>query len=413
MEITNNSIKTFFFIILYFSLLIGFYLGENSSGGAHPDFLMRTDLIEKFNKDFEYTFFNYDNFSDRHSPILAMILSSFNLLGLDLDFIRFIHLNLLPLLVFATHKCLTFKFPDINKNILFLICCVFFLSPNLRSIAIWPDSRISGLVLFFFSIYFFLKFQKDQKFINCILNNFFLILSSYLSPNFSIFFIYFFYYYFRHFGFSLKLITFLISNFILSLPMIFYLFILDVNFLKITAVSDVNIYSRLNLSNKIFIISTLIFFYLIPFVFNNFFIKNFIKNFRINHFYITSIIFLVSIFYFNYSISYTGGGFFFKLSYFLFNNSTLFFITSFISILFIFNIFKISFNNFLLFLILILSTPQLTIYHKYFDVLLIMLFFLFCEFKFDIKKIFNNKFILNIYFFYLFFLSVNFGRFLI
>ena len=53
MEITNNSIKTFFFIILYFSLLIGFYFGENSSGGAHPDFLMRTDLIEKFNKDFK------------------------------------------------------------------------------------------------------------------------------------------------------------------------------------------------------------------------------------------------------------------------------------------------------------------------------------------------------------------------
>jgi len=268
-------------------------------------------------------------------------------------------------------------------------------------------------LLCFFSIYFFLKFQKDQKFINCLLNNFFLIFSSYLSPNFSIFFIYFFYYYFRHFGFSLKLITFLISNFILSLPMIFYLFILDVNFFKITAVSDVNIYSRLNLSNKIFIISTLIFFYLIPFIFNNFFIKNFLKNFRINHFYITSIIFLVSIFYFNYSINYTGGGFFFKLSYFLFNNSTLFFITSFISILFIFNIFKLNFNNFLLFLILILSTPQLTIYHKYFDVLLIMLFFLFCEFKFDIKKIFNNKFILNIYFFYLFFLIVILVIFLI
>ena len=152
---------------------------------------------------------------------------------------------------------------------------------------------------------------------------------------------------------------------------------------------------------------------MIPFILNNFFIKKFVKNFRINHFYIASIIFLSLIFYFNYSINYTGGGFFFKLSYFLFNNSTLFFITSFISILFIFNIFKISFNNFLLFLILILSTPQLTIYHKYFDVLLIMLFFLFCEFKFDIKKIFNNKFILNIYFFYLFFLSVNFGRFLI
>jgi hypothetical protein len=413
MEKSNNSIKTFFFIILYFSLLIGFYLGENSSGGAYPDFLTRVDLIEKFNKDFQYTFFNYDNFSDRHSPILIMILSSFNLLGLDLDLIRFIHLNLLPLLILATYKCLAFKFPTINKNILFLICCVFFLSPNLRSIAIWPDSRISGLVLFFFSVYFFLKFQKDLKFKNCLFNNFFLIFSSYLSPNFSIFFIYFFYYYFKHFGFSLKLIIIILTNFILSLPMIYYLIILKVNFFKITAVPDVDIYSRLNLSNKILIISTLIFFYMIPFILNNFFIKKFVKNLRINHFYIASIIFLSLIFYFNYSINYTGGGFFFKLSYFLFNNPILFFITSFISILFIFNIFKINFNNFLLFLILILSTPQLTIYHKYFDVLLIMLFFLFCEFKFDIKKIFNTKFIINIYCFYLFFLGLNFGRYLI
>ena len=152
---------------------------------------------------------------------------------------------------------------------------------------------------------------------------------------------------------------------------------------------------------------------MIPFILNNYFIKNIVKNFRINHLYITSIIFLSLIFYFNYSINYTGGGFFFKLSYFLFNNSILFFTISFISILFIFNIFKINFNNFLLFLILIISTPQLTIYHKYFDVLLIMLFFLFCEFKFDIKKIFNNKFLLNIYYFYLFFLIINFGRYLI
>jgi hypothetical protein len=413
MEIRNNSIKTFIFIALYFSLLIGFYLDENSSGGAYPDFLMRINLIEKFNKNFGYAFLNYDNFTDRHSPILIMILSLFNLLGLDLDFIRFIHLNLLPLLVFVSYKCLNVKFPNINKNTLFLICCVFFLSPSLRSITIWPDSRILGLVFFFFSVYFFLKFQKDNKFKNYIFNNFFLIISSYFSPNFSIFFIYFFYYYFKYFGISLNLIIVTIINFILSLPMIFYLFILKVNFFKITAVSNVDIYSSLNPSNKIFIISTLIFFYMIPFISNNFFIKSFVKNFKVNHFYIALIIFLSLIFYFNYSITFTGGGFFFKLSYFLFGNPALFFIITFTSIFFILNVFKMNFNNFLLFLILILSTPQLTIYHKYFDGLLIMIFFLFCEFKFDIKKIFNNRFILNIYFFYLFFLIVSFGRYLI
>jgi len=155
MDLTNNSNKTLFFLLLYLSLLIGFYFGENSAGGAYPDFKMRIELIEKFKNNFTSTFLNYNNFSDRHSPILIMLISSLGILGIDLDIIRFIHLNLLPLLIFISYKCLSLKFKNKNKNIIFLICCVFFLSPSLRSIAIWPDSRILGLIIFLFSTYFF------------------------------------------------------------------------------------------------------------------------------------------------------------------------------------------------------------------------------------------------------------------
>ena len=147
MHLSNNSNKTLVSSLLYLSLLVGFYFGENSSGGAYPDFVMRMDLIDKFQNDFSNSFLNYDNFNDRHSPLLIMIISFLNIKGIHIDLIRFIHLNLLPLLVIVSYKCLTLKFNKNNKNIIFLICCVFFLSPSLRSIAIWPDSRLIGLFL--------------------------------------------------------------------------------------------------------------------------------------------------------------------------------------------------------------------------------------------------------------------------
>lgn len=411
MHLEKNSNKIGIFLLLYFSLLIGFYFGENSSGGAYPDFMMRTEIINSFKIDFLNTLLNYDNFPERHSPVFHIIFSVFNNLGLDLSTIRFLHLNLLPLLILISYKCLVLKFPYSNKNIIFFICCVFFLSPSLRSISIWPDSRLLGFILFIFSAYYFLKFKNNLEFKYCVYSNFFIVLSSYLSPNFSLFFLYFVSYYFQHFGFSKKLIVIFIFNSLLALPMLYYLFVLKVNFLAITAVSDVDVLTRINPFNKILIISSMIFFYLIPLTINNLSKNDFIINFKISQFFYSSIIFISSVYFFNYLPEYTGGGIFFRLSYFLFDNAYLFFSISFISILIIINIFKSNFNNYLLLLILILSTPQLTIYHKYFDPLLLLLFFLFFDFKFSKDKIINEKLLSNIYIFYSILLCINFGRY--
>tara|TARA_B100001057_G_scaffold500917_1_gene618816 strand:+ start:3077 stop:4318 length:1242 start_codon:yes stop_codon:yes gene_type:complete len=411
MYFLSNSNKITVFLILYLSLLVGFYFGENSSGGAYPDFIMRKSIIENFNNEFLITFLNYDNLPDRHSPILLIIISLINQLGIKLDIIRFIHLNLLPLLIFISYKCLSIKYFNINNKILFLICCVFFLSPILRSIAIWPDSRLLGLVLFLFSVYFFLKYQKNLKFKDCILNNVFLIFSAYISPNFSVFFLYFFFYYIQDFKFSKRLMIVIFSNLIMSLPMFYYLFVLDVNFLKTTAIDEVSTLTRINPFNKILIVFSLIFFYIIPLIFRQLRLYILIKDLKLSHTFYSSIFFLCCFYFFDYSINYTGGGIFYKLSYLLFDNSNLFFIVSFLSILLIISIFKFNLNNLLLIIILILSNPQLTIYHKYFDPLLILLFLLFFEFKFSKEKMINKIFVLNIYFFYSIFLILNFGRF--
>jgi len=408
----NNINKIRIFLILYASLLFGFYFGENSSGGAYADFQMRMGLIDHFNNNFKETFLNYHNFSDRHSPLLIIIISFFNSLGIPIDFIRLIHLNFIPLLILISYKCLILKFAKINKNLLFIISCVFFLSASLRSIAIWPDSRLIGLLLFLCSVYFFLKFQISCNYKDTIYSNLLLILSAYFSPNFAIFFIYFFFYYLKFYNFSRRTIILLLLNFILSLPMFFYVFVLDVNFFAIKAV-NIGTIESLNISNKIFIISSLIFFYLFPFIANKSLLKLIINEFKINHFYFLIIIYFLLLFFFNYSDVYTGGGIFFRISNLIFGNSYFFFIITFISLLVIISLFKININNTLLFFILIISNPQLTIYHKYYDPLLILLFFLFFDFKFCKEEFLNKNYLINIYVFYIFLLAINLGRYFI
>ena len=103
-------------LFLYISLLIGFYFGENSSGGAYQDFIARTEIIKNFKDDFLNTFLNYDNFPDRHSPIIHISFSLLNNLGLDMSLIRFLHLNLLPLLIFMFYKCLQFVVENMIKK---------------------------------------------------------------------------------------------------------------------------------------------------------------------------------------------------------------------------------------------------------------------------------------------------------
>ena len=196
--------------------------------------------------------------------------------------------------------------------------------------------------------------------------------------------------------------------------MLFYLFILKVNFFFIPAISDVDFFTRINPSNKILIISSLIFFYMTPFLLDKNFIRNFIQNLKIKNFIYSLSIFLILIFFFNYSIEYSGGGIFFRTSFFLFESNYLFLVIAFFSLFFILQNFKIDFNNVMLFVILIITNPQLSIYHKYYDPLLIILFFLLFNLKFIIKNIFNKELVLNFYIFYVLFLSLNFiARYLI
>ena len=183
------------------------------------------------------------------------------------------------------------------------------------------------------SIYEFLKYQKFSKEKYILKNLVFLIISSYVSPNFSVFVLYFFFYYLKKENFILNIKYFVFCG-ILSLPAFYYLFILDINFLTATtpgSSGEEKIGLSLNFANKTLIISTIILFHLLPFLFNKSFYSDFkkIKNFNLIFFLI---IFLISLFYFNYVPNYTGGGVFFQISHYLFNNNYFFYFVCLISI---------------------------------------------------------------------------------
>ena len=218
--------------------------------------------------------------------------------------------------------------------------------------------------------------------------------------------IFYFYFFFLEYKFSKKLFYIILINIFLALPAFLYLFSLENIFLFKSATPSGSIkIDYLNYSNKILIISTIILFYILPFLF--------VKSFKINYlnFKILIIAFLLSILFiskFNYDFNLNGGGIFFQISNFFFDNNYFFFLICILSLFVILNILKISNINLLLIFLLLLSNPQYTIYHKYYDPLMLILFTLLFELKINEKNLFKYRSILVFYLYNASFLIMNF-----
>ena len=410
----NKEIVILFF--LYLTLVISFFLGENSTGGAFTDYARQKAIVNRFSNNFFESLLNYDKFSTRHSPVLIIFLSIFEKFSFSDLIIRFIHLHLCLFLPFYFYKCLRIKFKFIDKKILFILTGLIFLSPTFRSLSIWPDSRILGLTLFTIGIFYFLKFEKEKK-INFALKNVFLVaLSAYISPNFSIFSLLFFLKYALYYNFfSRPTLLIIITNLILSIPAIYYVFILDIDFFLKSAVAEINwdqneniIFN--NIFNDLIITFSFLFFYIFPFL--SLKIINLQRTITFTNFIYSSTIFFICAYFFDYNYLYGGGGIIFKVSNFLFNNNYLFYFFSYLSIIICLPLlFKNKFNI-LIFLIIILNNPQYTLYHKYFDPFLLITFFTIFYFNINLKKIIlkNNYFLIYMYF--VLFLLINNLKFL-
>jgi len=385
-----NNVYLFFF--LYLTLIIGFIYGENLNYGSYGDWIgSNREPIKDFSNNFTYTFLNFDSYGHRHSPVYLILLSLFLDLGFDLNQIRFIHLHFCILLVLVFYQCLKLIFINTNTNYLALLSLIIFLSPTFRSLAIWPDSRLPGLTFFVLAIYFFLKFTKKNEVKYAWYTCASLVVSSYISPNFSVFFLYFFFFFLKKVKFK-ELSFLIIFNFLASLPIIYYIFILDVNFLAVGKTpysNNESINFSFNLSNKLMIISSIIFFHLSPILLMDNFFNQF-KNFLLKKFIILIPLLICLIYFFDYQLSYTGGGVFFILSNLLFDNNYLFYIGSLFFISFVLYISSLSLNNFFLLTLLIVSNIQNTIYHKYYEPLVFILFFTLIKYP-EIENLLKKK----------------------
>ena len=409
--LNNNNLKKkiLFFSFLYATLIISFILNENSTGGAYKDYINQKLISIEFGKNFFETLLSYDQFSTRHSPILIIFLSFLEKISLNDYLIRFLHLNICLLLPIFFYKSLKLKYVNLKDDIIYLLTGLIFISPVFRSLAIWPDSRLLGLTFFTISIYYFIKYLETKKFKYCLFNLIFYIFASYLSPNFSLFAIFFLYKFFENFKiFSKEFILILVINFICSLPAIYYLFILDVNFLNKSAAIGVgnenNIFFT-NFYNQILLISSIILFYFLPFIILK--IANFEKEINYKNIVLSVLIFIICVINFNYNPNYTGGGIFYKFSDYLFNSNYFFYIFALLGIYLIIQTASISFDNFLIMLIIFISNPQITVYHKYYDPLIIIILFLLLNIKIDFDNKNSRKYFIFIYIYFSLFLITN------
>lgn len=404
----NNYFK--FYLALYLTLIIGFILNENSTGGAIIDYLNQKKAVKDFSNDFLTTLLNYDEYSTRHSPIFIIILSFFEKTPLTDLIIRFFHLHISLTLPFIFFLILKEKFKFKYGNFYHLLVGLIFLSPTFRTLSIWPDSRLIGLIFFSLSILFYLKFNNTKKRKYCFLNILFCSIASYLSPNFAVFSIFYFYKFYMYFNRELIILSKIIFvNILLSIPAIYYIFILNINFLNQPAAvrlnNDGGIFFN-NISNNILLISSIILFYLIPFLKTK--IISMVKLNIYNYYFlfIIIILFLICINFFNYQFYYTGGGIFYKFSYFFFKNNYLFYIISLFSLIILLKTTDGRLSNFILLICLILNNPQITVYHKYYDPFLLIMFFSLFNFNYNFNNISKSDQII-IYSYFLIFLLLS------
>jgi hypothetical protein len=396
----NNQFRQIYYwpgVVLYLSLIVGFALNENLTGGAQADYLTHKEIAIRFSQNFIETLVNFNKENTRHSPFLLMVLSLFEKIKLSDLIIRLINLHFLLLIIFFFYKCLKIKFSKHNNKTLYLISLLLFLSPTFRSLSIWPDSRLYGILFFIISIYFYLNFckekEKNLKLKFALLNTFYLCLASYFSPNFCLFVIFFLFFFFNHYKFNKYFILIILLNFFLSIPAVYYVFFLKIYFFLTSVSSSGATLIALNPANKLIIISSIFLFHYLPLFF---LVKNKFK-IKTKYIIILGFLFTIPIFFFNYNISFTGGGIIFKLSNIIFKNNYALYFFAFLGILLIFNLSYGKLSNFLLILIIMLGNPQLEIYHKYYDPMLLILFFTLFNINFN-RSFKKNK----ICFFYIF-----------
>ena len=395
----NKNQQISLYLLCFFSLTISLIIEENSSGGSKLDSEITRQFVDSFSINFSYGIEYFVNSGQVQSPIFYIVLAYFEKI-LGKFFLKYFYLLISALVPIVFYTSLKKKFKNIDKNYLFLISLIIFLSPFFRSSAVWMTTDNLAILFYILSISKYLSLKKSNSSKNIILCLIYLSLAVYIRQYYIIFFLFFFIK-FRNILSLKKLFIFLLFEILIFLPLIwYYYYFLEINFSGLNTLESATSPFKLNYFKNLLIFLSLYFFYTIP-LYTNIFLE--IKKNIINYFFFILVLFLIFLsIYFTSNLIFDefGGGFFVKASRIL-NRKELFFIASFVGALLLCK--NMNTNNIIVYICLILAFPTAIIYQKYYDPLLILTIFTITE-KDKISELIQMVKI-NLKFLYLYFFS--------
>ena len=393
--------KLLVYFLIYLTFIASFVLGEDSSGGSHIDFIAMQMYLDQLSVNFKLGIALFFEEGQGHSPVFyiikAILENFFNKTNTDLIFLS---LSFLIPLVF--YSILKKKFKGLNKDLLFGISIILYLSPYIRSSAVWATNDNLAILFFFLSISKFFTFKKNiENSKNIFLCFFYIIIATYIRQYFIMIILVYFFLLYKDISirFFIHLILFIS---ILLIPGFLYTY----NFFLINF--D---YAAKGFANPDFIFNLLIFFnmylfYVLPFFFR---LENYkvIKNFYYKRkflFLTISIIFIYTLLNYDLPKNQFGGGIHYKI-YQLLDSKSFFISSAFAGLLLVLSTINLNLRNLSILVIFFLMFPFAIIYQKYYDPILIVFFFalLQSDLMYNIIK-FNKINLIFVYSYFLLFL---------
>jgi hypothetical protein len=367
----NHFSKNKGFLIFLLScifLFLSFYFNEDGSGGgARGDFESTFGFILALQ---ENLLINPQKWALVHLPLHFIILSLVTRVVSNIDLLRlmfcFFSLSL-PLIFFSS--ILIKRSYNISKTNIFILASALIFIPSFRYTSIWANDLITSLTFFTISIYFFNKWECNEKRNfdkNCFLNIFFLILATYTRQYFAVFFFYFLYKYFLFFSIKNFVKIFLICV-ISSIPAFYYTYL----FPELLTEQHIS-YKAINyflLGNTSILAVTLFPIIFINLIYNKINLKKLV---------IPSLISLILVFILSLNftpVEWQGGGVNYLISHKIFNNNIYFYFTSLFTLTFFIYLSLEEKENILILIIVVFMFFSMQVYQRYYEPMFFIIFF--------------------------------------
>jgi hypothetical protein len=368
-NIINNAFLILLTIIPVVSLFIGFILNEDlSTGGATYDFNLTWPII------LDYSNLNFIGGAKEHIPtvhmplhygLLSVVYATFDNQYAVRLFYFFFSL-LIPIFLYLN---LT-KIYKQNKLLIIIFSLSLLFVPLLRASAIWANSHLTATIFILIGNYFYLKSKEKNIFTYKILNLLFLSFAIYSIQTYLILFLYYLFNYYSAEKLNNFIKLFLFSS-LLALPGIFFI-------LLNPRIAAVGTYITRDFFYTISTNFSIIFLFLSFLIFNK---QNllvvFDKTKTLKKIEIFVIFLILSFVFYNHSLFVSniklGGGFFYKLSYFLLNNNLIFIFSFLLGIFVSYIIIRHEPKFLYIFIMINLMSLNYVIYQKYFEPLFLVL----------------------------------------